>query len=161
MHWLDAVIIIVIAVSTFIGLKTGLIKSVLSLAGLIVGVILAGRYYVFLSERLTFVPQAGLAKVAAFAIILIGVMVVAGLLALLLKVLVSMMMLGWANYLGGAIFGLLMGVVTCSALLIVWVKFQGMSGAITESLIATTLLGYFPVGLTLLPDEFGTIRSFF
>ena len=161
MHWLDIVIIIAIAISTFSGFKNGLIKSVLSLAGLIVGVILAGRYYVPLSEQLAFIPQAGVAKVAAFAIILIGILVIVSVLAQLLKWLVSMVMLGWVNYVGGAAFGALLGAIICGALLAAWVKFQGAGEAITESMLATILLDRFPMVLALLPDEFDTVRSFF
>ena len=50
MNWLDIVIIVALAISTFLGLKIGIIKALLSLAGLIVGVILAGRYYAPFSE---------------------------------------------------------------------------------------------------------------
>ena len=42
MSWLDLVIVVVLAISTFLGLRMGIIKAVLSLAGVIVGVVLAG-----------------------------------------------------------------------------------------------------------------------
>ena len=160
MNWLDIVIIVAIAIATFLGLRIGIIKAVLSLAGLIVGVILAGLYYVPLSEQLAFIPQANVAKIVAFAIILIGVMVIASVLAWLLKWAVSKMMLGWVNRLGGAIFGLVLGAIFCSALLAIWVKFLG-EGAVTESGLATILLDRFPMVLALLPDEFDAVRSFF
>jgi len=161
MYWLDTVLIVVIVFSTFLGLRTGIIKSVLSLAGLIVGVILAGRYSGLLSNQLTFIPSEGMAKIAAFIIILIGVMVAAVVLASLLKWAASAMMLGWVNYLGGAILGLMLGAIFCSALLAIWVKWLGISSAVTESIVATILLDKFPLILTLLPDEFESIRSFF
>ena len=112
MNWLDIVIIVAIAIFTFIGLRIGIIKAVLSLVGLIVGVILAGLYYIPLSEQLGFIPLATMAKVVAFAIIMIGVMVIAGVLAWLLKWAATIMMLGWVNRIGGAVFGLVVaGVV--------------------------------------------------
>ena len=80
MSWLDIVILVVLAVTTMICLRIGIIKAVLSLAGLIVGVILAGHYYIPLSEQLTFISPAGVAKIVAFAIILIGIMIIAGVL---------------------------------------------------------------------------------
>jgi len=160
MNWLDIVLIVAIAIPTFIGLRIGIIKAALSLAGLIVGVILAGRYYVLLSQQLSFIPQASVAKVVAFAIILIGIMVIAGVIARLLKWAVSVTMLGWVNQLGGAIFGLVLGAVFCSAVLAIWVKFLG-AGAIAESGLATILLDRFPMVLALLPSEFDAIRSFF
>ena len=161
MSWLDIVLIVVIVFSTFLGLRTGIIKAVLSLAGVIVGVILAGRYYVLLADQLPFITSEGVAKIVAFAIILIGVMVVAVVLASLLKWAASAMMLGWVNHLGGAIFGLVLGAVLCGALLAIWVKFLGIQSAIAESGLAMILLDRFPLVLALLPDEFDTIRSFF
>jgi len=161
MNWLDIVILVVVASATFLGLRIGIIKAALSLAGLIVGVILAGRYYVPLSAQLSFIPQAGVAEVVAFAIILIGVMVIAGVLAGLLRWVASAVMLGWVNHLGGAVFGLVLGAILCGALLAVWVKFLGIAGIISESTVAAVLLDRFPAVLALLPDEFDAIRSFF
>ncbi|MFC2017423.1 CvpA family protein [Chloroflexota bacterium] len=160
MNWLDIIIIVVIAIAALLGLRIGIIKAVLSLAGLIVGVILAGRYYVPLSEQLAFIPQANAAKVVAFAIILIGIMVMASVLAWFLKWVASIVMLGWINRAGGAIFGLVLGAIFCSALLAIWVKFLGVE-TIAESGLATILLDRFPMVLALLPDEFDAVSSFF
>ena len=161
MNWLNIVIIVTLVIPTFLGLRMGIIKAALSLAGLIVGVILAGYYYVPLSEQLPFISSAAVAEIVAFAIILIGVMVIAVVLAWLLKWAISIVMLGWVNRLGGAIFGLVLGTLFCGALLAIWVKYFGMDGVIAESFLATVLLDGFPVVLTLLPDEFDAIRSFF
>src|SRR3989304_3793755 len=109
MNWFDVVIIVTVGITAVIGLKIGIIKAVLSLAGIIIGVVLAGRLYVPLSERLDFISGVGVAKIVAFAIILVGVMVLSGVLAWLLKWAASLMMLGWVNRLGGAFFGLLLG----------------------------------------------------
>ncbi len=161
MNWLDIAIIVAVAIPALIGLRAGMIRIVLSLAGLIAGVILAGRYYVPLSERLTFIPQETAAKVVAFAIILVGVMLIAVVLATLLKWAALVTMLGWVNHIGGAVFGLLLGAIFCSALLVIWLKFFGTAGAIDESVLAAILVKGFPVVLGLLPDEFDSVRSFF
>lgn len=161
MNWLDIIILVVIAVSTLIGLRTGIIKAVLSLAGLIVGIILAGQYYVPLAEQLSFIPYFGAAKIIAFILILVGVMVGANVAASLLKKVTSVMMLGWVNHLGGAVFGLVMGSILCGALLATWLKFIGVGEAITESSMASILLKSLPIALALLPSEFDTVRSFF
>ena len=160
MNWLDIVIIALIAIPTLIGLKIGIIKAALSLAGVILGTILAGHYYAALAEQLTFISQANLAKIAAFAIILIGVMLIASVLAAVLKWVVSAVMMGWVNRLGGAVFGFLLGAVFCGALLAIWANFLGTE-AITSSGLATLLLDRFPMVLALLPEEFDAVRSFF
>ena len=147
--------------ATFLGLRIGIIKTALSLAGLIAGVILAGRYYTPLAEQLSFIPQASVAKAIAFAIILIGVMLVASVLAMLLKWTASAVMLGWVNHLGGAVFGLILGAIFGGALLAIWVKFFSLAEVISQSNLAVILLDRFPSVLALLPDEFDSIRSFF
>jgi len=161
MNWLDIVIMIGIGVVTFFGVRKGIIKIALILAGLVVGIFLAGRYHVLFSQHLTIIHQPGWAKVAAFAIIFIGVMAIAIVLARLLGWATSAMMLGWANRLGGGILGFIVGALFCGALLAMWVKFLGMTGAIAGSTIAPILLNQFPRVLVLLPKEFGAIRSFF
>ncbi len=161
MSWLDIVILVIIAIPTLIGLRTGIIKAILSLVGLVVGVILAGRFYAALAERLTFIPQETLAKVVAFVIIMGFVMIIAGVLASVLKWISSIVMLGWVNRLGGAVLGLVLGAIFSSALLAIWVKFLGIEGPIAESGLATLLLDRFPMVLALLPEEFNSIRSFF
>lgn len=161
MNWLDIVIIVILVASIFIGGKTGLIKSLLSLAGLVVGINLAGRYYLTLAEQLTFIPQEKAAHIVAFAIILIGVMVVAALAGWLLTKLVSAVMLGWVNGLGGMVFGLVMAGLSISTLLAIWVKFFGMNQVVSNSGLARLLLNQLPVILALLPPDFDVIRSFF
>ncbi len=161
MNWLDIIIIVLLAITTLIGLRIGIIKAVLSLAGVIIGVILAGRFYVALSEQFTFIPQENLAKIAAFAIILVIVMLVAGILASVLKWLASIVMLGWVNRLGGAVFGFVLGAIFCGVLLAIWAKFLGTEEPIIGSGLAMLLLDRFPMVLALLPEEFDAVRSFF
>lgn len=161
MSWLDIAIIVIIGTAAFIGLKIGIIKAVLTLAGVIVGVILAGRFYVALAEKLTFIPQETLARVVAFAIILIGVILIVSIIAGVLKWLASIVLLGWVNRLGGALLGLIMGAIFCGALLAIWTKFLGIIEPVAESALANFLLDYFPIVLALLPEEFDSVRSFF
>jgi membrane protein required for colicin V production len=161
MSWLDIVILVVVAIATFLGLLIGLIRAALSLAGIIVGVILAGHFSGSLAQRLTFISSEGVAKAAAFAIILIGVLIIAGLVARLLTWAASAVKLGWVNRIGGAVLGLLLGALFCSAFLAMWVNFVGGGEAIAKSTIAPILLDRLPMVLALLPDEFDGVRSFF
>ena len=161
MSWIDIAVIVLIGIATLVGFKSGIIKAVLTLAGVIVGVILAGRFYAALAENLTFIPQETLARVVAFAIILVLVILIASIIAGVLKWLASIVLLGWVNRLGGALLGLIMGAIFCGALLAIWTKFLGISDPIAESALATFLLDGFPMVLALLPGEFDSVRSFF
>ncbi len=161
MNWLDIVILILIIIPTLIGLKTGIIKALFTVAGMIVGVVLAGRFSGSLGGALTFISDPGWAKIAAFAIILIVVMIIAAVLAAVIKWAVSAVLLGWVNRLGGAILGFIMGFVFCGALLTMWVNFLGIGGTVSDSAMANLLLGGFPFILALLPAEFDSVSSFF
>jgi membrane protein required for colicin V production len=161
MNWLDIVILIVIAAATFGGLFIGLIASGLSLVGIIVGIIVAGHYYLPFSQQLGFIPEEKVAQIVAFAIILVGVMLVALALALVLRWALSLVKLGWIDRLGGAVFGLATGALFCGAVLAIWVKFVGAGASVSGSALASLLLEHFPVVLGLLPAEFDAVRSFF
>ncbi len=161
MSWLDIVIVVVIALAAFGGLLIGLIASALSLAGIIVGIILAGRYYLPFSQHLGFIPEENIAQIVAFAIILVGVILIALALAMVLRWAFSLLKLGWIDRIGGAVFGLAGGALLCGSVLAMWVKFVGAGAAITDSVLASIMLEHFPVVLGLLPAEFDTVRSFF
>jgi membrane protein required for colicin V production len=161
MNWLDIVILVVIAVAAFAGLIVGLIAAGLSLAGIIVGIILAGRYYLPFSQHLGFIPEENIARIVAFAIILVGVVLIALVLAMVLRWAFSLIKLGWIDRLGGAVFGLAAGTLLCGAILAMWVKFVGAGASVTGSALASILLEHFPVVLGLLPAEFDAVRAFF
>jgi membrane protein required for colicin V production len=161
MNWLDAILIIFGLIALLGGLRTGIIRSIIPLAGLIIGLFLALRYYLPFGELMSFLPQPTVAKWVAFAIILIAVLLIAGGLTRLLSWGVSSLMLGWLDHLLGAIWGLLFGAVIYAVLLAIWVKFFGEADVIAGSPIATFLLDHFPSVLGLLPDEFEVVRDFF
>jgi len=160
MNWLDIVILVVLVIPTFIGLKQGIIKAALSLAGLIIGVVLASNFYKPLAGIMGFIPNENVANVVAFVLILVLVIVIATVLARFLKFIASVTMLGWVDHVGGGAFGFVMGAIFISAILASWVKFFG-TGLVTDSFIAGILLDKFPLILSLLPAEFNAIRDFF
>ncbi len=161
MSWLDIILIIILIIPTLVGLKAGIVKILLSLAGIVVGVVLAGRFSESLAGVLPFISDPGWARVAAFAIIVIVVMIIASILAAMIKWAASAFLLGWVNRLGGAVLGFVVGAIFCGALLTMWVKFLGIGEAVSGSALANILLDGFPIVLALLPAEFDSVRSFF
>jgi membrane protein required for colicin V production len=161
MNWLDVIIIVLIIVPAFIGFRAGIIKALFIAAGVIVGVVLAGRLSGSLGGALTFISNPDIARVVAFAFILVVVMIAAMVAARLVKWAVSAVLLGWVNRLGGIILGIILGMIFCGAVLSIWVKYLGISSPVEESFLAGVLLNGFPVVLKLLPSEFDSVRSFF
>jgi membrane protein required for colicin V production len=160
MSWLDIVIIVVIGISVFNGLRTGLIKMLFTVAGIFLGIFLAGRFSDDFAGVLTFIPDDW-SKIAAFAIILVAVMVVAWILGTILSKLISLVLLGWVNRLAGAVLGLFVGALLCGAVLSIWVKYLGIGDSVAGSALANFLLDKFPIVLGLLPSEFDSVRDFF
>ena len=161
MNWLDIVIFILLIISAIGGLVSGLIKAVLSLVGLIMGIVLAGHFYVTLSGHLTFISNQNAARITAFIIILLVVIIIAALLGVLLTRLVSTISLGWLNRVGGAVFGILLGAFFIAALLSIWVKYAGGDNIISGSVLAPILVDRLPLVLALLPSEFNSVHQFF
>ena len=159
MNWLDIIVLISLLISVVGGLFTGFIHGVISLLGLIVAIVLAGRLYPVFAPAFTFIHTQGWANIASFAAIFLVVMVVTGLIAVVLHYLITSIKLGWLDHLLGSLVGLLTGVLLWGLLLALWAKFFG-GGALQQSLIAPVLVDKFPLILALLPPEFDSVRSF-
>lgn len=153
MNWLDILILVLLAVAVIIGLKRGVIGIILSIAGMVVGVLLAIRYYAPLAERLTFISSETGARIAAFAIIFVGVLIVARLIAWLLSKGASALMIGWINRIAGVALCLALAALVISALLALWIRLFGMADAITNSLLAKALLDFFPLIMSLISRD--------
>jgi membrane protein required for colicin V production len=145
MNWLTIVILIVVAGLGIAGLRQGLIRTVFGIAGLIGGIFLAGRYYDELAARI-FPSSAYWGNIAAYAIIAIATLLVAGVVGWLLAKLVNFAALGWVDKLVGGILGVVIGGLLCAAVLAIVVKFYpDMQSTIDQSIIARFLVGGFPL----------------
>jgi membrane protein required for colicin V production len=161
-NWLDIVIIAGLAWFTFTGLTAGLLREIATMVGVILGVIVAGQCYTDLAEKLVFISDGNTAKIVAFLIIFLAIVIAAHLLARLLRRVASLLLLGWVDRLGGALFGFGKAFVLAEVALIVFAKFPflGMEGTINQSRIAPVFLSYLPFLLGLLPPEFDAVRQF-
>ena len=159
MSWVfDIIILVVIAIPTFIGLKIGVVKALLIVVGGIIGIVLAGRYSDQLGAVFSDEPWA---SVVAFAVILLAVLIIASIIAKLVKWALSAVLLGWVNRLGGAVLGFILGALFCSAILTMWVKYMEAGDIIEGSALASFLIDGFPIALGLLPASFDEVREFF
>jgi len=148
MNWLDIVIIIVVVSLGIAGLRQGMIRTVFGIAGLIGGIVLAGRYYDELAAWL-FPSGAIWGNIAAYAIIVIATLVVAGLIGWLLAKLVNFAALGWLDKFMGFILGVVIGGLLFAAILAIVLHFAdyypGMEATINQSAIGRFLVTAFPL----------------
>jgi len=160
LSWLDIVIIIILALSALGGLRKGLIQMVFTLAGVSLGIFLAGRFYETAAGWLTFITNTDLANVVAFILILLVVLVVCLIIAHFLAKLANITLMGVINRLGGALFGIFLASIIIAAILAIITKYTPWD-VVVNSFIAKLLLGYFPLVLGLLPKSFQSIKDFF
>jgi len=133
---------------------------VLPLAGIIIGVVLAGQHYGTVGGWLP-IDNPEYANWAGYAIIIGGVFIVSIILSIILRRFIKLALLGWVDRLGGAVFGLALGCLLCAAALAACVKFNLGSDLIEGSGIANLFLDWFPAVLALLPGEFDEVSDFF
>jgi membrane protein required for colicin V production len=112
MALIDWAIVIILIVSVLSAAKHGFFVEAFSLAGIILGLLLASWNYQKLLPWIDrWVHSPGVAEAIAFIAIAIAVMVIAGLAGRLIRWSVRSVGLGWADRFIGAIFGLLKGCV--------------------------------------------------
>ncbi len=156
MNWLDLVIVLVIAFFAGSAFRAGLIREVVTLASVAVGVVVAGLFYDDLArDGLSFIDDRDTARVVGFLVLLGAVYLGGQLIAVMLKQTAAVLLLGWADHAGGALFGLIKGLVVVEVLLIAFVTFDvGLRDAIDGSALASVFLDARAVVLFVLPDEF-------
>ncbi len=102
----DWFLIAVLAWSTVRAFLRGIFRELFSLAGLVFGVLLASWNYQYVALQIEqFLPSPAAAKLAAFFLIALGVMLACGLLGSLLHRTASAVGLGIFDRLLGAVFG--------------------------------------------------------
>jgi membrane protein required for colicin V production len=160
-NWLDIVIIVIAMLLGLLGLWQGAIKAAFGIAGLVGGIALAGHYYMGLASVFSS-EGAAWARIAAYALILVGTLVIASVIGWFVAKLVHITMLGWVDRLIGFVLGAIIGGILCAAIVAIVSKYlPGTEGIISHSVMARFLMQQFPLLLALLPEEFDFIHNFF
>ena len=157
MNWLDFAIIFVIIGFVVGAYAAGLIREAVTLVAAILGIIVAGLLYDDLAaDILVFMNDEDAAQAISFLILVGAVYLFGQIVALMLSRTASLLMLGWADHAGGAVFGFLKGLIVVQALLIVLAAYPslGMQDAVAGSQLAPYFVDDVDVLLWVLPDNF-------
>ncbi len=144
MNWLDIAIIVVILSFGMFGLFKGATRAIFGIAGLIGGIVLAGYCHESLAFFLS--PEGAIwSSIAAYAIIVVSVLIVSAIISQLITKLVFAAMLGWLDRVIGFLLGAGIGLALCIAFVAVISKVPGTEGFISHSAIAVFLIKQFPM----------------
>jgi len=166
---LDFILLVILAFFAFAGFWYGLIKSLGSLAGAVVGVILASNYFQWLAnfaEKLPFHLSENTARIIAWLLIFIVagrlIMFVFWMIDKVFKALSIIPFLKTINRMAGLILGLIEGALVIGVGLIFLAKFpfaMFLQPAITTSQIALWLINFGGIVMPLLPEMFKEVKE--
>ncbi len=157
-NWLDYIFLVIIVYNIVLSVRRGFITQVIGLLGLIAAIYGAGHFDangVTLLQKIGYggpaVPHGfggpQLRQVTAFVIIFFVILIAARILAIILSRTARVMMLGWADHLGGAVFGLVESITLVLVIVYVILHFfavphspaQGLVDAVRGSRIVHTV----------------------
>jgi len=157
MNWLDFLIILAIVGFVITAYTAGLIREIVTLVAAIAGIVIAGFLYDDLAEDvLVFMDDEDAAQAISFLVLAGAVYLFGQIVAIMLKKSASLLMLGWADHIGGAVFGLLKGLLVVQVLLIIFAAYPSLDldGAVAGSELAPYFVDDVDVLLWVLPDNF-------
>jgi membrane protein required for colicin V production len=137
----DWVIIGIIAISVLLAALQGFFYEAISLGGLVVGYLLAAwEYHVVADWFAGFVKSQAVADIIGFIVILLAVMVLAGIIARLVRWMLKEAGLRWFDRVLGGAFGLVRGCLTAAIVLLGFTTFNPQSHWLEGSQLAPYFL---------------------
>ena len=119
MNWLDFIFIGVVLSGTFIGLRIGLIGATLTVTGVITGALLAGQFSDDISVAFgSSIRNDTLLTVISYVFIILLTLVATRIVIYVVHKIISILLLRFADKLGGAAAGAIAGLIVCWVLTI-------------------------------------------
>ena len=118
MNWLDLILVIVVGVSAFMGLKIGLVRAGFTALGIFVGSILGGQLSDDIGGLVTGIDSdSAIATVVSYAIIISVCLTVAAVASVIIRKVLTLLLMGWADKLAGGALGLAAGAVISAGII--------------------------------------------
>src|SRR5512146_148879 len=141
MNWLDWTILVIVVLSVIGAAAQGFFFELFSLAGVILGYLLAAWNYQRVAPWfLPHVKNAWAANAAGFFVIFIAVAILAGVAGRIARWAVKEVGLRWFDRFLGAVFGLVKGALVVSVLVMALAAFGPGSKSVAESQYASYFL---------------------
>jgi len=157
----DAILVLIIAGFAFTGFWFGFIHMLGSFVSIVVAAVISGRYFDFVSAKLAFLfgGHENLGRIVTFIILFLVVTRLVGfvfwLINKLFNIIAVLPFLKTINRLGGALLGLVEGIVLMSLTLYLLVRYPlgaTITNAISHSLVVDYLLNVANQVAPILPE---------
>ena len=154
MTLVDWMIVVILAGAVIGGIARGFFRSVFSLGGLLLGLMLgAWNYWRFDSLLKPLVRSSEVAHAIAFLLIAVFVMVLAAIIGSVLAKILHKVGLGCLDRMAGAIFGLIEGAVFVTICILVTVAFFPQTAWLTEARLPRYFFGALHVSTHVTPSR--------
>lgn len=141
MALVDWLIVVVLLVSVLSAAKNGIFLEVFSLAGILIGLVVASWNYQRLLPWLThWIHSLAAAEAVSFLLIALGIMLLAAILGRVIRWSVHSIGLGWLDRLLGAFFGFIKGFVLVTVGVLVVAAFFPQASWFRNSRLAPCFL---------------------
>jgi membrane protein required for colicin V production len=152
-NWIDISIMIIILLNMIIGIRRGIIRGIINLIGVITAIFLAIFWFKEVGEYISSHSQISgeIANILGFAIIFLGVYLIARIIEIFFKKILSLLFVSWIDGLGGAVFGLIKGSLIVGILLVI-ITFLPLPVFLKEQLENSFLANRFAVMTTIVYD---------
>lgn len=161
MDIIDIVFAVLLGLAAFKGIRNGLFVEIASLVSFFIGIYIAVKFSYLVGG---FIGDSKTAKITAFIVTLIIVVVAIHLLAKVFSKIADFVFLGWLNKLGGAVFALLKTVLLLGIVLSLFQKLNIDNALISKetqekSLFFNPFLKTSEIMLPVLTDWFNDLKS--
>jgi len=138
MNSFDIVVAVILGFCLIRGIFRGLVKEMASIIGVLAGFYAAYTYYPEMAGLLSrWIDNMIYLNITSFMVIFCLILIIISILGVVLKYLMSIAHLGWADRVSGACFGVLKGVLIVSVLLVTLTAFLPKgSPLVRDSLLA-------------------------
>ena len=118
MNRLDIIMIVIIGISAFMGLKIGLARAGFTALGIFVGSVLGGQLSDDIGGRLTGIDSdSAVATVISYAVIITLCLTVAAVASVIFRKVLNLLLMGWADKLAGKALGVAAGAVIAAGII--------------------------------------------
>jgi len=161
MDFIDIVFAVILGFAAFRGIKNGLFVEIASLVSFFIGIYIAVKFSYIVGG---FIGDSKTAKIAAFVITLIAVVIAIHSLAKVFSKIASWVFLGWLNKLGGAVFAVLKTVLLLGIVLSLFQKVNVDNALISKetqekSIFYTPVLKTSELLLPVLTEWFSDLKN--
>lgn len=157
LNWVDWAIISVLSVSTLLSLWRGFAREALSLVGWIAGFVLAALFAESFAEFLIgFIDNDSARYVAAYAMIVVSVLMLSNMVAVIIGQLIRLTGLGVLDRLLGTVFGFARGVIIL--LVVVFLVREMLPEANQQILVQSQLLPHLDLLMQWAQSMFGSMK---